>query len=50
MLVVSKLQKANNQFSSRRRAAEKDKGKKHEAFSQVLDEKLQVTAAKPAKN
>lgn len=50
MLVVAKMQQANNQLSSKRRAAGKDKGKKHEAFSQVLDEKLQVTAAKPAKN
>lgn len=50
MLVVSKLQPVNNQLGGKRRAAAKEKGKKNEVFSQVLDEKLQVTAAIPAKN
>jgi hypothetical protein len=50
MLVVSKLHQINNQFGSKRRSTGKDKSKKNEAFSQVLDEKLQASAAKSAKN
>lgn len=50
MLMVTRLQQANNRTGGKRRTAEKDKGKKRDSFSRVLDEKLQVSPAKPTKN